>query len=79
MFARSVSVRLKLNNLVELTRAIEIETLPLLRKQKGFQDEITFAAPGGREAVVISLWDEKEDAEADRRHTYAAELKTLGR
>jgi len=35
-----------------------------LRKQKGFQDEITFAIPGGTDVVAISLWDTKENAEA---------------
>jgi len=29
---------------------------PLLRKQKGFQDEITFVGQGGTEAFAISLW-----------------------
>ncbi len=47
MFARSVSIRLKPNGLAEFIRVIEKETIPLLRKQKGFQDEITFFAPGG--------------------------------
>ena len=64
MFARSVTTRLKPNGLAEFTRVIEKDTLPLLRKQKGFQDEITFFVPGGNEAVEISLWDRKEDADA---------------
>ena len=42
MFARSVSLYLKPNSVAEFTRAIENEVIPLLRKQKGFQDEITF-------------------------------------
>jgi hypothetical protein len=41
MFARSVSFRLKPNSIAAFTKLIEDETLPLLRKQKGFQDEIT--------------------------------------
>ncbi len=77
MFARNVSIRLKPNSLAEFTQIIEKHTLPLLRKQQGFQDELTFAAPGGREAVVISLWDDKESAEAYRLETYPAALKTL--
>jgi hypothetical protein len=64
MFARSVSVRLKPNGLAEYTQVIEKDVIPLLRKQKGFQDEITFFVPGGSEAVEISLWDRKEDADA---------------
>ncbi len=64
MFARSVSIRLKPNGLAEFSRVIEREAIPLLRTQKGFQDEITFFVPGGSEAVEISLWDRKEDADA---------------
>jgi hypothetical protein len=77
MFARSVSIRLKLNSVAEFTRMIEKETLPLLRKQKGFQDEITFVGPGGAEAVGISLWDQKENADAYSRETYPELLKAL--
>jgi hypothetical protein len=59
MFARSISIHLKPNSVAELTQLIEKETLPLLRKQKGFQDEMTFVVPGA-EAVGISLGSEKE-------------------
>ena len=41
----------------------EKDILPLLRKQDGFKDEITFLAEDGRDAVAISLWDSKESAE----------------
>lgn len=77
MFARSVSIRLKPNSLAEFTQMIETETLPLLRKQKGFQDEITFVVPGGAEAVGISLWDQKENADAYGRGPYREVLKGL--
>ena len=79
MFARSISIRLKPNSVAEFTQLIEKETLPLLRKQKGFQDEMTFVAPGGTEAVGISLWDQKENAEAYNRGTYPEVLKALGK
>ncbi len=78
MFARSVSIRLKPNSVSEFTRMIENETLPQLRKQKGFHDELTFVAPGGAEAVGISLWDQKENAEAYGRDAYPGLLKALG-
>jgi hypothetical protein len=79
MFARSVSVHLKPNSAVEFNQIIEKEIIPLLRKQKGFQDEITFIAPGGKEAVGISLWDHKEDSEFYRRGTYFEVQKALAR
>jgi len=78
MFARSVSIRLKPNALAEFTQVIEKQTIPLLRKQKGFQDEITFFVPGGSEAVEISLWDRKEDADAYGRKASPELLKALG-
>ena len=57
MFARRVSMELKPNSSEEITRKLEKEVIPMLRKQKGFQDEITFVATGGDEAFGISLWD----------------------
>lgn len=77
MFARTVSIRLKPNGIAEFSRVMEKETIPLLRKQKGFQDEITFFVPDGREAVEISLWDRKEDADAYGRRTSPKVLKAL--
>ncbi|MGD0135334.1 MAG: hypothetical protein ABSE57_25085 [Bryobacteraceae bacterium] len=79
MFARSVSIRLKPNSVAELNRLIDSEALPLLRKQKGFQDEITFVAPNGVDVVAISLWHEKENADAYSRDAYPGLLKTLGK
>jgi hypothetical protein len=57
MFARRVYMHLKPNSVAEFTQRLEKDILPLLRKQKGFQDEITFVGQGGREAFGISLWD----------------------
>ena len=79
MFARSISIHLKPNSVAEFTRLIEKEALPLLRKQKGFRDEMTFVVPGGAEAVGISLWDQKENADAYARDAYPGLLKALGK
>ena len=79
MFSRSVSMRLKGNNVAEFSRTLENEIIPLLRKQKGFQDEITLVAPGGLEAIGISLWDQKENAEAYSRTTYPEVQKALAK
>jgi hypothetical protein len=77
MFARIVSIHLKRNSAMEFTQLIEKEVLPLLRKQEGFHDEMTFLAPGGTEAVGISLWDQKENAEAYSRDAYPIVLTAL--
>ena len=70
MFTRNVSMRLKPKTVEAFTRTIENEVLPVLRKQKGFQDEITFVVPDGTEALGISLWDLKANADAYDRGTY---------
>jgi hypothetical protein len=77
MLARTVSLQLKPNSVAEFTQIIEKDIIPLLRQQQGFQDEIAFVAPGGTEAVAISLWAHKEHADAYQRGTYPAVLRAL--
>ena len=78
MFARHVTIHLKPNTRANFTKTIENEIVPLLKKQHGFRDEIVFVVPGsGTEAVAISLWDKKEDAEAYLRGSYQEVLKAL--
>jgi len=77
MFARKVSMQLKPNSTAELTHRFENDIIPLLRKQRGFQDEINFITTGGKEAFAISLWDRTEDAEAYNRGTYPEVVKLL--
>jgi hypothetical protein len=77
MFARNVSIHLKPNSSVAFTKQVENEAIPTLRKQEGFQGELTFLAPGGTEAVGISLWDNKENADAYARTGYPEVMKNL--
>src|SRR6267143_5405512 len=79
MFARNVSIHLKSNMLSDYTRTFEKDVLPLLRKQNGFKNEITFAGPGGVDVTAIGLWENKADAEAYKANTYPQGLKTLAR
>ena len=79
MFARSVTIRLKPNSVVELNRALKKEVLPLLQKQKGFRDELTLVASNGSEVLGISLWEQREDAEAYNRTTYPEVQRLLAR
>ena len=79
MYARNVTLHLKANTAPEFTRTLETDVLPMLRKQNGFKDEITFLASDRSEAVAISLWDRKESAEAYSRDTYPQVLKTLAK
>jgi len=77
MFARRVYLHLKPNSVSEFTQRLEKEIIPLLRKQKGFLDEISFVGQGGTEAFGISLWDKAENAEAYNRGTYPEVAKIL--
>ena len=77
MFAREVTLNLKSGSQSDFTRAIENDVLPLLRKESGFRDEITFFSQDGAQAVGISLWDEKENAEAYDKGTYPKVVEAL--
>ena len=76
MIARSVSFHLKPGRAADFPKLIDKDIIPMLRKQKGFQDEIAFVTPGG-EAVAISVWDVKENAEAYARTGYPNVLHAL--
>ncbi len=77
VFARRVSMHLKPNSVAELTQRLEKEVVPMLRKLKGFHDEITFVNHRGTEAFAISLWDESESADVYSRSIYPAIVKIL--
>jgi hypothetical protein len=79
MFARNVSIHLKPNSSVAFTKQIESATIPMLRKQAGFQGELTLLAPGGAQAVAISLWETKENADSYARTGYPEVLKDLNK
>ena len=79
MFARIVSMRLKPNMSADFSQTIEKKILPILRKQKGFRDEITFIASGGMEALGISLWDSREQADAYNSGSYPEVLRELNK
>ena len=79
MYARQLSMELKPDSRKEFTRKIEAEILPLLRKQKGFQDGITFVNPAGKNAFAVSLWDSKESAENYSRVAFTEVTKLLSK
>ncbi len=79
MFARRVVMNLKPNCVPEFTQKLEKEVIPLLQKQNGFKDEITFVSPGGKEVFGMSLWDRKESADAYDRALYPQIEKILGK
>jgi heme-degrading monooxygenase HmoA len=60
-FAREVHFQIKSGKETEFNNLFEKEVLPILRKQTGFQEEVTLFNPKG--AVGISLWDNRQHAE----------------
>jgi len=70
-------MKLKPNTAPEFNRLIENEILPLLRKQPGFRDCITFVASERSEAVAVSFWETKENAETYSTTAYPEILKIV--
>jgi hypothetical protein len=79
MFAREVVLQLKPNAVKELPVTFEKEILPLLRRQKGFVDELVLVTPEKRELEAISLWETKECAETYNRELYPQIEKIMAR
>jgi antibiotic biosynthesis monooxygenase len=78
MFARTVRMHLKPNSVTQFTQTMEKDVIPLLRKQPGFRDEVTFLpADGSGDAVAISFWEKRENADAYQRGAYSEVLKAV--
>ena len=74
-YARNVQFQIKTGKEKELNRLFESEVLPVLRKQNGFQEEVTLVNPKG--AHFISLWDNRKNAETYGTATYPSVLAKL--
>ncbi len=79
MVARSLSIHLRPNSAEEFTRIIENEVIPMIRGLKGFQDKIVLVTSGGLEAIGLSFWDQREDAEAYGRGRFRKVMKALAK
>ena len=79
MYTRNVSMKLKAHSSKEFTQTLENDVIPMLRKQKGFKDEIALVAPERNEIVAISFWEKKADAEICNREKYPEVLKALSK
>src|SRR5512141_1125603 len=74
-FAREVHFQIKNGKETEFNNLFEKEVLPILRKQNGFQEEVTLVSPKG--ANFISLWDNRQHAETYSTATYPLVLEKL--
>jgi hypothetical protein len=79
MYTRNVRIKLRANSVQEFRRLLAQKVIPLLRTQKGFQDEISFVAPKRNEAVAISFWDSQENADAYNHIAYLDVLRVLAK
>lgn len=70
MFSRIITMHPKPNSVAQLTKAVEEQVLPMLRKQEGFQDEFFFVSSDGKDATAISLWDRQANAESYSHKAY---------
>ncbi len=74
-FARKVEFSIKRGQEQEFNKIIEAKILPILQKQKGFQDVLVLTH--GRYATGISLWDTRTDAESYEKTAYPNVLESL--
>jgi quinol monooxygenase YgiN len=74
-FARNVHFQIKPGKEKEFTTLFENEVLPVLRKQSGFQNELALVNPNG--AIGVSLWNDRQSAEAYNTSTYPQILEKL--
>ena len=77
MFAHKLSMYLKNDGALAFKNKIEGDIIPLLRKQKGFLQEITFLYLNGREVHAFSLWESAEHAEVYNRKAYPEVVRML--
>ena len=63
MFARTITMSIKPGRARDLAAVMEAEIIPRLWREEGFQDALILVAPGGREAIGLSLWSRREDAD----------------
>jgi quinol monooxygenase YgiN len=74
-YARNVQFHIKNGKETEFNNLFEQEVLPVLRKQEGFQEEVTLVNPKG--AQFISLWDNRKNAQTYETKTYPQVLAKL--
>lgn len=71
MFARVVDLNCKPGKIEELRARLDQDVLPILRKQKGFVDELVLNSDRETGHVLaISLWTTRDDAERYQREQY---------
>jgi hypothetical protein len=71
MFARKDTFRLKGHAADSFIQKMDGEIIPLLRRQKGFLNEVTLLSQAGKEIYTYSFWENSDDAEMYERIAFA--------
>ena len=75
MYTRNLRIKLRVDSVQEFRRLFQDKIIPLLREQKGFKEEIALIAARRNEAVVISFWDNQENADVYNHIVYLDVLR----
>ena len=71
MFTRIVELTSKSGKSKELANAIDEKAVPILKKQRGFVDEMVLVSDAEPDRIVgISFWNSKADAEQYHREAF---------
>ena len=78
MFTRLVELTSKAGKARELSNTINESAVPILKKQKGFVDEIVLVSDeDGDRVLALSFWNTSEDAERYQREQYNTVRETI--
>ena len=77
MFIREVKAHFKPEKFDLFNERLDKEVIPMLKKQKGFRDELSFVDKDKNEAIAMSFWDTKEQAEKYARELYPTVQKKM--
>ncbi len=77
MYARLVKVHMKPGKFDVATSRLEDKVIPLLKKQKGFRDEVSFFDTEKDESVAISFWDSEADMRLYEKDVYPDLMRSL--
>ena len=78
MFTRVVEMTSKSGKSQDLANTINEKAVPILKKQRGFVDEIVLVSSAESDRVLaLSFWKKKEDAEEYQREQYQKIHDTL--
>ncbi len=79
MFVRIVRMKLKPDGAKDIARTVDDEVFPVVNRFAGFAGQFTMVSSDRKEAIGISLWDRKENAEKYEKEGSAGVLKALGK